>query len=911
MKALTVNRMAAARLRTNRKTYVSLIVGIFLSVFLVSTLVLCIQGVVLAQLEQIDKRMGYEDAFLLDTPELPDSALAETGFFDSIGHVYVSAAVKDIDIYLGWYDDAGASLLCRQLLEGRMPEKAGEIAMERSAMLAIREDGQWQLGDQVTLNLTPIDGMEEQRTFTLVGVLAEQSGSLAISQRGSLLFVAGFPAILVSPEESAFSSGRTVLHRLMTLKVPITKELFESMDDLISRYSMWYGKFRVKTITGRLLNDYSSVEVLGLNSDAMVIGIMAGMLILSLLLSCCVGIAGSMEGILSKRREEIGILRALGATKGQIRRMFGRESWLLALLMAPASIALSCLLVWGLEKWMPESMIFRFDLRLMIPIVILSAASILLSGSIPLRRASNQMPMSVLRDTRLLRKAKHFRSRKQFSVPSLIARRLVRLYPTRLLGGVILSGLMCFCAALFAIVAYEGTYTFMPSNSAYDIAVDSRSFRSFISLQSGRGLSDQSLNQLASLPHVRKVDVRRNLRVNLLLENKTGYFDLGYMINYHMMSEEDCMESYRRMGTEINAENEEGYRQSYNDEQQAYSALRKAQNISQEVVHTELQTLSVEELRELEPYLGSGRINVDAINAGQEVLILAPKVYLIPSEKGGWYSADASRAQKAAATLSVENDWAYAGQTLPIMQLYTEDAREYAGVAERLFANCTRLDATVTVGGVLDKQPDYLNGLWGSVLTTEQGLRNMGLNRNGYVGIQIFLDGEVDQTVEEELTRSINAIARRAEGSRVVNNMEIAREDARSYFQLFVLVGAIALVFFAVSAGMILSTVTRQIQADGKRIGMLRAVGAEEKTILRCYSGQVFLSLALGMALAILVFLLLKVFAGMNLGLVYCLCGIAAILIFSGSCLGLCILLLRRRVRQVTNQSIIENIREL
>lgn len=905
MKALTVNRMAAARLRTNRKTYVSLIVGIFLSVFLVSTLVLCIQGVVLAQLEQIDKRMGYEDAFLLDTPELPDSALAETGFFDSIGHVYVSAAVKDIDIYLGWYDDAGASLLCRQLLEGRMPEKAGEIAMERSAMLAIREDGQWQLGDQVTLNLTPIDGVEEQRTFTLVGVLAEQSGSLAISQRGSLLFVAGFPAILVSPEESAFSSGRTVLHRLMTLKVPITKELFESMDDLISRYSMWYGKFRVKTITGRLLNDYSSVEVLGLNSDAMVIGIMAGMLILSLLLSCCVGIAGSMEGILNKRREEIGILRALGATKGQIRRMFGRESWLLALLMAPASIALSCLLVWGLEKWMPESMIFRFDLRLMIPIVILSAASILLSGSIPLRRASNQMPMSVLRDTRLLRKAKHLRSRKQFSVPSLIARRLVRLYPTRLLGSVILAGLMCFCAAIFAIVSYQGANIFMPSNSAYDIAIDSRGFRSFISLQSGQGLSDQSLNQLASLPHVRKVDVGRNLRVNLLLENKTGYFDLGYMPNYHMMSEEDCMECYRRMGTEINAENEEGYRQSYNDEQQAYSALRKAQNISQEVVYTELQTLSVEELREFEPYLGSGRINVDAINAGQEVLILAPKVYLIPSEKGGWYSADASRAQKAAATLSVENDWAYAGQTLPIMQLYTEDAMEYSGPTDRLYANCTRLDAVVTVGGVLDKQPDSLGGLWGSVLTTEQGLRNMGLNRNGYVGIQIYLDGEVDADTEEELTRSINAIARRAENSRMANNMEIAREDARSYYQLVVLLGAIALVFFAVSAGMILSTVTRQLQADGQRIGMLRAVGADEKTILGCYSGQVFLSLALGMVLAVVLWVC------MDVGLAYCFRGIAAIVLFSGSCLGLCILLLRRRVRQVTNQSIIENIREL
>lgn len=907
MKVLTINRMAAARLRANRKAYISLIVGIFLSVFLVTTLVLCIQGVILAQMEQTNKRMGYEDAILLDIPELSDGDLAELGYFDSIGHVYVSAGVKDTDIYLGHYDDTGSALLSRQLLEGRLPEQPGEIAMERSAMLAIREYGQWQLGDEVTLKLIPVDGLEEERTFTLVGFLAEQSSLLTNSNSSTRTFVSGFPAILVSPAEPSFSSGRTALHRVMTLKVAITAELFQTMDGCIAEYS--FGRFLVKTIDGKLLDSYYAADVLGLNSDVFIIAIMAGMLILSLLLSCCVGIAGSMEGILNKRSEEIGILRALGATKRQIRRMFGRESWLLALTTAPLSIALSCLFVWGLELWMPENMIFQFNPLLILPVIVLSAAVILLSGSIPLRRVSNQMPMSVLRDTQLLRKAKHLRSRKQFSVSSLIARRLVRLYPTRLLGSVILSGLMCFCAALFAIEAYWGPNTFMPSNSAYDIAIENRIRPGFVSLQSGRGLSDQSMNQLAGLPHVREVDVGRNLRVNLLLEERTGYFDLGYMPNYHLMSEEDYMEYCRRMcaimGEEMDEETEAGYRQTYDMEQQAYSTLRKTQNISQEVVHTELQTLSVEELRELEPYLGSGRINVDAINTGQEVLILAPKVYWIPSENGGWYSADASMAQKAAANLSVENDWAYAGETLPIMQLYTEDAREYSGPTDRLYANCARLDAVITVGGVLDKQPDSLNGLWGSVLTTEQGLRNMGLNRNGYVSIQIYLDGEVDADTEEELTRSINAIARRAEGSRVVNNMETAREDARSYYQLLVLVGAIALVFFAVSAGMILSTVTRQLQADGKRIGMLRAVGADEKTILGCYSGQVFLSLALGMALAVVIWVCLDV------GLAYCSRGIAAIVLFSLSCLGLCLLLLRRRVRQITNQSIIENIREL
>lgn len=390
MKALTVNRMAAARLRANRKAYISLIVGIFLSVFLVTTLVLCIQGVILAQMEQTNRSLGFEDAFLLDTPELTDGDLAGMGYFDAIGHVYVTAGIQDTDIYLGYYDDAGAALLSRQTLEGRLPEKAGEIAMERSAMLAIREEGQWQLGDEVTLKVIPVD------------------------------------------ED--------------------TKSLYES---------------------------------------------------------------------------------------------------------------------------------------------------------------------------------------------------------------------------------------------------------------------------------------------------------------------------------------------------------------------------------------------------------------------------------------------------------------------------CTRRHAVVTIGGVLDSGSDFLGGSWGAVLTTEEGLQNMGLFRNGWDVITIYLDGIVDEETEGSLTQSVTAIARRAEGSRVYNYMESARENARTQLQLMLLMGAITIVFFAVAAGMIVSAVTRQLQADGKRIGMLRAVGAEEKTILRCYSGQVFLSLGLGMVSSILVMAVLFTSSIMNVPARYYPSGIATILVFSLACLGLCQFMLRRRVRQITKQSIIDNIREL
>ncbi len=692
--------------------------------------------------------------------------------------------------------------------------------------------------------------------------------------------------------------------------MPISEELFRTFYNRIEDHVL--GRFQVKTISGNLIDSYYSEYVFGLNSDAFMIAIMAGILILALLLSCCVGIAGSMEGILSGRSEEIGILRALGATKRQIRRMFGRESWLLALTAAPFSIALSCLFVWGLALWMPENMIFKFNPLLVIPVIVLSAAVILISGSIPLRRASRQMPMSVIRDTGLLRKSRHIRSRKQFRVPALISKRLVRLYPTRLLGAVILSALMCFCAAMLSIVLFQGISGFVPSQEAYSIMMQGNgSARGYVSYLPGQPLSDQSLNQLRSLPHVRKVNVNRQLRVCVLLDQKTSYFNAGHYHNDALMTLEEYTEHARSLGDTADLET---MRERYAREQASYDAARNALGISQELVMTELQTVTPEKLELLEQSLGSGKIDLDAINAGQEVLVVAPQIWWIPESgtQGFRLIDDPSEAEREKAAMTVVNDWAFAGQTLPIVQLYTDDPQAGTdGDGKSLYESCTRRDALVTIGGVLDSRPDFLGGMWGAVLTTEEGLRNMGLFRNGWDVITIYLDGVVDEETEAGLTQSVTAIARRAERSQVYNYMESARENARTQLQLMLLMGAITIVFFAVAAGMIVSTVTRQLQSDGKRIGMLRAVGAEEKTILRCYSGQVFICLTLGMVLSVLVMAALFTSSIMNVPARYYPGGIAAILLFTVSCMALCAFMLRRRVRQVTSGSIIDNIREL
>lgn len=913
MKQLTMGQMASARLKANRKAYLSLLIGIFLSVFLVTTLILCVQGIILSMIQRNNDTLGYENAILLDTSEFSDQMLIDTGYFDTIGHVYVSAHIENSGIALGYYDETGAALMNRHLVEGRLPEAPGEIALERSAMLAVNDGEPWALGDWVTLNLSPIDGIRETRSFQLVGILTEQSVNFKTDNIYSKTFESAFPALLVSASEPGFSTGRIAVHRVMTLLKPVTPELFKRFESQIE-YS--FGRFLYRTVTGRFLESYEPYAVWERDGDQFVLAIMATLLILSLLVSCGVGIAGSMESLLSQRREEIGILRAVGATKRQIRRIFGRENWILALLCAPFSIAFSCLFVWGLGKWMPESMVFEFNILLLLPAALLSAAVILISGSIPLHSASNQPPMGVLRDTGMLRKAKKIRSQKEFHVPALLSRRLLRLHPGRIVGAVILSALMCFSAALFAIAFYNGPRIITPETESYSIFMQGNGSRAgMVSYLPGKPLSDASIRQLESLPTVERVHISRQMPVGLLLEEKSPYLATNYQdMNDMFMSFEDYEKTLQMLNG--NTLDKTQLRQWYDENQERYKAIKDALEIETEIAGTQILTveLNAETIAQLEKCLGSGAVNVDAINAGREVLVYAPDVWYIPRDtaNGGYYADVLSDQERKIATPAAENDWAFAGDSLSIVQLYTDNSDLFTSSERTLYAQCERLDTQVVIGGVLDTHPKCIGGAaWGCILTTEEGLKNMGLFCNSWDFISIYLNRIPDAQTEALLTEQINAIARRAEGAVVFNHLESARDSNAQLIQLRLLTGCITLVLFSVSAGMVISSITRQLQADGKRIGMLRAVGADERTIFRCYAGQAYLSLTIGMLLAVFALILLNLARIMDMPASYYPSGITAILFFTGGCILLCRFALLRSVRRITQQSIIENIREL
>jgi ABC-type lipoprotein release transport system permease subunit len=198
-----------------------------------------------------------------------------------------------------------------------------------------------------------------------------------------------------------------------------------------------------------------------------------------------------------------------------------------------------------------------------------------------------------------------------------------------------------------------------------------------------------------------------------------------------------------------------------------------------------------------------------------------------------------------------------------------------------------------------------------TILTTEQGLRNMGLYPNGWDEYKIYLDGDIDLQTEEVLAQKINAIASRSGKYYFYNGLKSFRENAASKAQLVAVFTVISILFAAVSVSMIVSSITRRSQSDGKRIGMLRAVGADRKTILGCYSGQMTVSILGGWlaTLAILGVILasemidgLEFFAGIGV--------IAMTAMALGSWM-LCRFCVSLRIREIVNKSIIDNIREL
>ncbi|MCR5552344.1 MAG: FtsX-like permease family protein, partial [Oscillospiraceae bacterium] len=644
MKKLTLNRVAGAGIRANRRDYLGLGAGILAAIILTCTVVLTLLAVYDGHEAKLDREFGRQDAFVYDAGPETGASLRRQGLASETGTLYYLGRSEDCAV--GYYDAGGAALANRQLWSGRMPTAPGELAVELDLLDKLFPEAE--LGDSVSLEIQPIDGAKETRTYTLVGVVLSQ-GELSdeklrtdFPKRENV----GLPQLFVSAAEPPFATGRTV--RILLLRFANgagLNEVTAAAGGLpVFRISIW-GWFYFGP--AEHMEDMGTLEYLA-SYDGFGFGILILLLGGSLLLFSMLGVTAALGSQLSRKREEIAMLRAVGATRRQIRRIFGRESLLLALLLSPLGVGAAVLAVRGLCALAPDSLRFWLPSLALIPMLALSFLFVLLASFLPLLRASRTRPMSLIRDTETLRKARRFRPKAHFRPARLMALRRLRLHPVRQLGICLLTGLLCLMSFAGVLLGGEAIRAILPRENEPDLSAMNGDHETVFGVTDDLrtpipliSLSDADLAQIRALPGVSSL--RTQYRTVVLLTDRP---EGNYL--------EQCAKNGIYFSTNRSSADSPGVR-----------AAMKLLDLDAPPVT--LPVLLTDEPERYAPNLTDGAIDRAALDAGREVLLCLPDYYVGRNEYGD--PAISMMPQPAdEGWLHISNDAFASGQVLSLCQ---------------------------------------------------------------------------------------------------------------------------------------------------------------------------------------------------------------------------------------------------
>ena len=107
-----------------------------------------------------------------------------------------------------------------------------------------------------------------------------------------------------------------------------------------------------------------------------------------LMLASCIGIINAFSANLKERKKQIGMLRAVGATRRQIVNIFGREAFIISLICAPSGVVISYFGVKLYAKLMGDSFTFVPNFGVLIITALISVTCVMLTALIPLISAS-------------------------------------------------------------------------------------------------------------------------------------------------------------------------------------------------------------------------------------------------------------------------------------------------------------------------------------------------------------------------------------------------------------------------------------------------------------------------------------------------------------------------------------------
>ena len=849
MKAISINQLAFGSIRRRSRQYLTLAIGVFLAVYFAATMLLF--GTSIPQTLQImhHDRKGSQDYVFFnigDAPlnELVDAGLvAEYGLTEILAETELRPETNFSAFSLARFDQKALEISGKRLIAGRLPEKAGEIALEQETLNLQRISAK--VGDRISLVVKIPDGTDylpkaTKQDYLLTGILADQRLYLQNNVYDSHHAYEDYPAAILSDFEIIEAGGREI--RTAYVK------LAPGIDPQDSRIMMFAQKYSFNyQWTGFKLTSILASGDPDTNEVFTVLGI-AVFMALILLLSACLSIVNAFTSNLQQRKQQIGLIRAVGATKKQIRTIVGREALIMSFLSIPLALVFSCLTVWGMTRIFGISYRFRPNALILLVVALFGIASVWISSRIPLRNTMKIPPMQAIRDVDLSRRMvkRKIRSHRQYRLSQLLASRNMRLHRNRLFG---ISIFIILSLVLTIVIPYYMESYFQQTMYFYQedyVIQSSRGQEDLINYQYHvGGINDGDLADIEALPGIAFVDARKNLDLNVLVEQKDNYFTLdGYSLAYdYLIEPSDTDLLYRRPHAYEN-----------------YQFVKEHYHYEKEVLRVKLGAFEPQVLESLQAYVYEGSIRLDRISSGEEILLIAPpamQVTLTNYDNGGFGMgvgglASLDMAEKPASGKTVlifENDQFHAGDKITLSLLYSDSPvkRDEVGRWTIPAEDAVRIDKTVTIGALI-RPSKVKTGSDIAPLTTLEGLAALGYDAP-YMDVRIRLSSKPNPEQTAYLSDQFQMIANRYDGYGLDSWLSIAEQSRKTIWTVYLVVGALVLLFFALIASMVNNVMTARIRAGRREIGTLRAVGATKRDILQSYDLQLIAQFSVGTVL--------------------------------------------------------------
>lgn len=397
-------------LKVQKKRTILTIIGIVLSVALITSIATMFKSF---QDNRIRQVKGYSGDFHIlfnsvDSGHIPyfkaHKDIKKTGITRYDGASIIGKRKKsgrNVELYVESYNKEMFELKNIKLSEGRLPQKEDEIILEPWAMEVLNA----KVGDKITLKLGEIIYPEDEgngKEINYEDIKFKEKNSKEYIICGLIKeSIQGNGISYLSEESSLNKNEKYNIYANINLKKQaevIGKQIVEELN--LEEGSIWYNEELLRVML-KSLDD----------SENRIVGLIAVFFIILVIVATISVIYNSFHMSVMERVSQFGILRSVGASKNQIKRIVMKEAMILAIISIPIGLVLGLValkIVIMILGSLAFSMFEGFEITIN-PIILLGSAvlsliTIYISSKGPAKLAAKVSPLEAIKNSGSVKK---------------------------------------------------------------------------------------------------------------------------------------------------------------------------------------------------------------------------------------------------------------------------------------------------------------------------------------------------------------------------------------------------------------------------------------------------------------------------------------------------------------------------